>query len=359
MEGNVTIGAAFVTGSTGLLGNNLVRELVAAGTPVRALARSREKATRQFGDLNAVEIVEGDMTNVTGFADALGGVDVLFHTAAFFRDNYTGGSHWEELHKVNVEGTRAVLQAAYDRGIRRVVYTSSIAVLDGPKGAHVNETMLRDEANADDYYRSKILAEREVIAFLQSHPDMHATIVLPGWMHGPGDAGPTSAGQFTLDFVRRRLAGIIPATFSVVDARDVAAAMISAAERGRRGERYLAAGRYMTMAEIVKVYERVSGVKAPTRKVPLFLLWPMAAASEAFARVSGRKVLLSLASVRLILREGERTRFDHSKSERELGLIFRPVEQTLRDEIDWYRVHGWLPAAQKPHRPTGFAASAA
>jgi dihydroflavonol-4-reductase len=96
--------------------------------------------------------------------------------------------------------------------------------------------MLRSENNADDYYRSKILSDREVLGFLERHPDMWAAMVLPGWMHGPGDAGPTSAGQTTLDFVKGNLPGVIPASFSLVDARDVAQAMMLAAEKGRRGD---------------------------------------------------------------------------------------------------------------------------
>jgi dihydroflavonol-4-reductase len=110
--------------------------------------------------------------------------------------------------------------------------------------------MLRPEAAADDYYRSKILADREVLRFLDDQPDFWAALVLPGWMHGPGDQGPTSAGQMVVDFMHRRLPGIPPGGFSVVDARDVAAAMIAAAERGVRGRRYLAAGRPVEMAEL-------------------------------------------------------------------------------------------------------------
>src|SRR5215510_14599651 len=90
---------AFVTGATGLLSNNLVRLLIAKAVKVRALARSVEKARRQFGDL-PVEIVQGDMDNVQGFARALAGVDAVFHAAAFFRDSYKGGSHWDELYRV-------------------------------------------------------------------------------------------------------------------------------------------------------------------------------------------------------------------------------------------------------------------
>jgi dihydroflavonol-4-reductase len=343
---------AFVTGATGLLGNNLVRALAARGVKVKALARSREKAAQQLAGLPNVTAIHGDMQEVAGFAEELKGCDVLFHTAAYFRDSYTGGKHTNALHAVNVEGGRNLIRAAYDAGIRRMVHTSSIALLDGKPGEILDETNLRDRDHADDYYRSKIDADAEVLRFMAEHADMHVSLIMPGWMHGPGDIGPTSAGQVTLDYVNGRIPGIIPGTVSLVDARDVAETAIAAAERGRRGERYLAAGRHMTMPEVLAAYEKVTGVPAPRRRIPTALLFATAAVSEAKAWLTGKPVLLSLATVRLMMREAERTRFDHSKSERELGLTFRPVERTLADEVQWYRDNGWLKPAS---RAGGFA----
>ncbi|EIZ79446.1 NAD-dependent epimerase/dehydratase [Novosphingobium sp. Rr 2-17] len=333
---------AFVTGATGLLGNNLVRELIADGWRVRALARSPEKAAKQFAGLD-LEIVTGDMLDIPGFANALLGVDVVFHTAAYFRDSYKGGRHWDALYAANVEGTRALLDHAWSAGVRRVVHTSSIAVLRGIPGQIIDETMLRDERDADDYYRSKILADRAVLSFLDSHPDFWAVMVLPGWMHGPGDIGPTSAGQTVLDVAFERLPGVPPGSFSVVDARDVAKAMILANKRGRRGERYLAAGRHMTMGDLLPLIAQAVGVGAPTRRIPLFLLYLIGAGNELYARITGRPVLLSWAMARTVATENDRSRYDPARSKRELGLEFRPVTETLRDEVDWFRRHGVLP----------------
>jgi dihydroflavonol-4-reductase len=288
-------------------------------------------------------MVEGNMSDVARFAGSLEGVDIVFHTAAHFRDSYKGGKHWDELYRTNVRGTADLISAAYRAGIRRFVHTSSIAVLDGPPGTQIDETMLRQESHADDYYRSKILSDKEVLGFLDTHPDMWTAMVLPGWMHGPGDIGPTSAGQTTLDFLKGKLPGVIPASFSLVDARDVTQALILAAEKGRRGDRYLAAGRNKTMADLFAALESVSGVKAPTRRIPIFMLYLLAVLQESWARLTKRPVLLSWAGVRLLTRERGRTQFNHEKSERELGLRFRPVEETLRDEIAWYRSNGWLP----------------
>lgn len=333
---------ALVTGATGLLGNNLVRELVAEGWRVRALVRSPEKATRQFAGMD-LEIVSGDLLDVPGFADALRGVDAVFHTAAYFRDSYKGGRHWDALYAANVEGTGVLLEHAYRAGVRRFVHTSSVAVLRGARGQTIDESMLRDERDADDYYRSKILSDRVVLGFLDQHPDFWAALVLPGWMHGPGDIGPTSAGQTVLDVALQRLPGVPPGSFSVVDARDVARAMIRANRQGRRGERYLAAGRHMTMAELLPLIADATAAKVPTRRIPLIALHLIGAGYELYARMTGKPVLLSWAMARTVAAENDRSRYDPAKSERELGLEFRPVAETLRDEVAWFRAHGLLP----------------
>lgn len=342
---------AFVTGATGLLGNNLVRLLSQRGFRVKALARSQAKADRQLAGIGGVEIVIGDINDVSSFADHLGGSDILFHTAAHFRDSYKGGNHWAALYKINVEGTRELLKAAYAQGVRRMVHTSSIAVLDGPRGAVMDETMLRQLPEKDPYYRSKVMSDNEVLAFLNDHHDFHATFVLPGWMHGPGDIGPTQAGQTVTDFALGRLPGIVPATFAFVDARDVALAHIAAAEKGRRGERYLAAGRHMTIEQLFKMLERVTNIKGPTRKLPALLLYAIAAVSEVAARATGKPALLSWATVRVMMQERDRSRFNHAKSTAELGISFRPVEETLIDEIAWFRANGVLPVAMSHTAP--------
>jgi len=336
----------FVTGATGLLGSNLTRLLVERGFHVVVLARSADKARAQLEGL-PVKIVIGDMANPASFAHGLRGVDAVFHTAAFFRDNYKGGSHARELHRINVAGTAELLRVAYAAGVRKFIHTSSIAVLNGPRDSAIDETMTRRLEDADDYYRSKILADREVQRFLADHHDFWAALVLPGWMHGPGDSGPTSAGQTVLDFASGKIPGVVPSSVSIVDVRDVAETAVAVLERGKRGERYLAAGRHMTMAELLFALERVTGMKAPRRRVPMPLLYVMAGISETWARLTRRPVLLSLATTRLMAQERGRTHFDHTKRERELGLGFRPIEDTLRDEVDWYRAHGWLANAAR------------
>jgi nucleoside-diphosphate-sugar epimerase len=234
--------------------------------------------------------------------------------------------------------------------VRRVVHTSSIAVL-APRPGHllINETMRRDaELESDAYYRSKILADQEVDAALERHPDLHASLVLPGFMNGPGDSGPTTAGQLVLDFLHGRLPGVINTRFAYVDARDVAAALVVAAEKGLRGERYLAAGRDLHVGEALAVLSSVTGLPAPKRQVPDVLLGTLALLNETWARLSGRPVLVSWQGFRTLRRERTNTAFDSSKAVRLLGIRFRPLEETFTDAVEWFSTNGYVDRARLP-----------
>jgi dihydroflavonol-4-reductase len=200
------IKSAVVTGATGLLGNNLVRLLVSRGVRVKALVRSREKAEKQLAGL-PVEIVVGEMTNVGGFAKELDGVDVIFHTAAYFGDNYKGGKHWKQLFAGNVLGTAHLFAEAYKAGVRRIVHTSSVAVLSGAPDQVIDETMRRNPEEADDYYRSKILADRKVAAIschARGHVGLHGSTRLDGWARrrGPDLFGAADSGFFASQAAR-------------------------------------------------------------------------------------------------------------------------------------------------------------
>lgn len=330
---------AFVTGSTGLLGSNLVRLLLAEGWQVKALARRADKLQLQFADLppQRLEPVIGDLLTPATYAGHLRGVDVVFHTAAYFRESYQGGDHEQALMRVNVDGTRQLLLAAGTAGVPRFVHASSIATLRNDNAVTLQEDDLAAPEDAiDAYYLSKILSDRVVAQFAQCNPSMRICTVIPGWMHGPGDEGPTSAGQFIRDFMLRRLPGVVDASFSVVDARDVARVMLAASEQGIAGRRYLAAGRAMHMQDLLQATERVSGIPAPQRRLPRALLTAIAVVQEAYARLSGRPVLVSLATVRNIRRDRLR-RFSDQRIREELGITFRPLEDTLRDSLAWHR----------------------
>jgi len=242
----------FVTGATGLLGSNLVRALRAEGHSVRALVRSKEKAQRQLGD-SGVELVVGDMENVPGFGGALEGVDVLFHTAAYFREYYGAGNHWPKLEAINVRGTLALAEAARAHRVRRMIDTSSSGTIglkpDGSPGDE--DTPPAPVAKGNLYFKSKVLVAGQLQA-LAARTGLDVVQILPGWMFGPGDAAPTASGRLVLDFLAGKLPAVPPGGTSAVDARDVAIGMIRAAERGRAGEKYILGGDFVTLADVIR-----------------------------------------------------------------------------------------------------------
>jgi dihydroflavonol-4-reductase len=341
----------FVTGATGLLGSNLVRALRAEGHSARALVRSKEKGQRQLGDTGA-ELVVGDMENVPGFAGALDGVDVVFHTAAYFREYYGSGNHWPKLEAINVRGTLALAEAARAQGVKRLMDTSSSGTIglkpDGSPGDE--ETPPAPLAKGNLYFKSKVLAAAQLQA-LAARTGLDVVQILPGWMFGPGDAAPTGSGQLVLDFLAGKLPAIPPGGTSAVDARDVAVGMIRAAERGRAGEKYILGGDFVTLADVIRMLEKVTGWPGPRSRIPYPVAFVYAAVSEFWAKLTGGETLVTREAVRMMQ---ARLAVTSAKAEQELGWKHRPLRETLADEVAWYRSQGL--AAEPVARATAVTA---
>lgn len=336
---------AFVTGSTGLLGSNLVHALVEAGYQVKALARSREKAAKILAGTGA-EIVIGDMENVEAFVPALDGCDVLFHTAAYFREYFGPGDHWGTLKRINVDGTIKLLTEAEKRGLKKAIYVSSSGVLGQRKnGAPADESTGPDaNAMANLYFRSKVVAEEAVADFLKTQR-LPVVMILPTAMFGPRDAAPTGAGQIVLDFMAGKMPAIPPGGFSVVDVRDVTAAMVKAVEKGKSGERYIIGGDYYSFGDIFRLLSQITGVPAPARHLPYAAALAYAWLSERQAQLTGKRPTASVNAIRGLRARRE---VNMAKARRELGVTLRPFEQTLRDEVDWFRQNGYIASETRP-----------
>lgn len=162
---------------------------------------------------------------------------------------------------------------------------------------------------------------------------MLVVLILPAAMFGPGDSGPTSTGLLVQQFLERKIPGIIDGGLSIVDARDVAQAMITSVTQGKSGERYIVGGSYFSMAEILKTLERVSGVPAPTRSIPYVPMLVFAWLLQTISQITHRQTLITLDSARAT---HLKRRVSSAKAIRELSCTFRPFEETLRDEIAWY-----------------------
>jgi dihydroflavonol-4-reductase len=350
MGAEVMVMKALVTGATGLLGSNLVRALRAEGHSVRALVRSKEKARRQLADSGA-ELVVGDMEDVPGFAGALAGVDVAFHTAAYFREYYGPGDHRPKLEAINVRGTLALAEAARAHGVKRLIETSSSGTIGlKPDGSPGDEaTPPAPLAKRNLYFNSKVLAAAKLHE-LAVRTGLEVVHILPGWIFGPGDAAPTASGQLVLDFLAGKLPAIPPGGTSAVDARDVAVGMIRAAERGRPGEKYILGGDFVTLADVIRTLEQVAGRPGPRARIPYPVAFVYAALSQTWAKLTGGETLVTLEGVRMMQ---ARLAVTSAKAERELGWKHRPLRETLADEVAWYRSR--QPVAELAARATATA----
>jgi dihydroflavonol-4-reductase len=330
---------AFVTGATGLLGNNLVRALLGDGHTVRALVRSETKSKQLLGDVG-LELVLGDMEDVPGFAGALEGCDVVFHTAAYFREYYGAGDHWGKLEAINVHGTLALAEAAHARGVRRLVHTSSSGTIglrvDGSPGDE--DTPPAPIASTNLYLKSKVLANQR-LRELGARVGLDVVQVLPGWMFGPWDAAPTASGRLVLDFLAGTLPAIPPGGMNAVDARDVAAGMIRAALHGRPGNNYILGGPFTTIENVAATLAQVTGLPAPRVRIPYPIAWAYATLAQAWARITGGQTLVTVAAVQMM---HARLRVSSNKALRELRWRYRPLSETLRDEVAWYRSQGMI-----------------
>jgi dihydroflavonol-4-reductase len=338
----------FVTGATGLLGNNLVRQLLAAGHRVRALVRSEEKARRMLGDLD-IEVIAGDMEKVDAFAAALDGCDAVIHTAAYFREYYQPGDHAAHLERINVRSTLELMAQADARRVGTFIHTSSSGAVgmkaDGSPGDE--DTPPSPEQLENGYFRSKVVGDQEIRSWTPAN-GMKVVEILPGWMWGPGDAGPTAAGQLVLDFTAKKIPIVPEGGTSTVDARDVAAAMITCLDRAHHGDRFIVAGEFRALEDIMTDLASLTGVRGPTMRLPHALVMTFAFFEELRAKLTGGRQLVSRDAIRLLR---WRHTVSSARATRKLGVTFRPFADTARDVVAWYAAHP-QPAAMRCSGPS-------
>jgi len=328
-----------VTGATGLLGGHVVRQLLDGGSAVTAVVRDPERARALLPGHDRLTVLQGDIRDPGALAPSLPGHTAVIHTAAYFREYYAPGGHDPALlTATNVDAVTGLLDAAAAAGVPVVVHTSSIGTLGTrPDGRPSDEDTPEGRGTrANGYYVSKLRSEEAVRAF-GAERGVRVPIVLPGWMWGPGDAGPTSAGRLFASVAEGRLGGVPRAGNHVVDARDVADACVRAAAKGEHARRYIVAGDWVPLPEVCRIAARALGV-APPREVPARLALLMAALLETGGRLRGGTPTATREGVRALL-EGDRRRVTSARAERELGVEFRPLERTLRDQADWHRTH--------------------
>ena len=321
-----------VTGASGHVGANLVRALMAGGREVRALVRDDRRAL----DGLDLQTVRADILDRPSLDRALRGARSVYHLAA----HISLSSEDDDLtYRVNVEGTRNVIDSCLRCGVRKLVYFGSIHSLDPiPKREYIDETRsLVVTGRGMAYDKSKAVAEKEVLAAQASGLD--AVVVTPTAIVGPNDFKPSFAGRTLVSLLQGKRRVIVQGGFDWVDVRDVVQGAIAAEKSGRSGERYILSGRWLGLRDMCRVVDEVAGYRIIRLVVPMMIarvLLPFGAVAGSGAKKSAvftRGSLYVLRHYRYI---------SYEKAASELGYGPRPFEQTMTDTINWFVENGYL-----------------
>jgi dihydroflavonol-4-reductase len=326
----------FVTGATGFVGHHVARELAAQGADLRLLVRRSSNLANLEGI--AGETYVGDLSDPDSMKLALEGCDALMHVAADYR-------LWipdpKAMYRANVDGTRELLRLARQAGIRRVVYTSSVATMGfRSDGLIVNEdTPVSLEKMVGHYKRSKFLAELEAIAAAKA--GQQVIILNPTTPIGSHDSKPTPTGRIFVDFLNRKFPAYVDTGLNLVDVEEVARTHAAALETGTPGRRYILGGENLTLKQILDKMSAITGIASPTVKIPFAI-----AATYAFfeENITGRLLSKEPRATLEEVRMGRKKMYASSaRAQQELGFRVAPVYPAMRFAIEWFRAHGYAP----------------
>lgn len=321
-----------VTGASGFVGAAVVRRLVDAERPVRALVRSGSDRTNLDGI--DVEVATGDLTDTASLEKAVRGCGGVYHVAADYRLWVRDA---DAMLAANVDGTRALMRAALAAGVDRIVYTSSVATLGICRGAPADEeTPVVFTDMIGIYKQSKFLAEAEVRRMI-AEDGLPAVIVNPSTPIGPRDIKPTPTGRLIVEAASGRMPAYVETGLNVVHVEDVAVGHLLAYDRGVVGERYILGGEDMTLSAILTEIATLTGRRPPKVKLPHGAVLPLAYAAEAWCRLRGGEPFATVDGVRMSRKQ---MFFSSGKAEAQLGYRARPGRDALRDAVAYFRARG-------------------
>ena len=329
---------AFVTGGTGFIGRHLVRLLLSSGWRVRALVLDSERTRLPIAP--NLEPIVGDVTKPETLRGAMNGTDVVFHVAALV-DAWVRDPR--DYVRVNVEGTRHVADEALRASVPRFVFTSSLSGIGVTQGAVMREDSPPGKTFGP-YEESKAEAERLVAKAVQER-GLPAITIIPSIVIGPGDMRNT--GKFLLAYVN----GEFPGTFAetsvlpVVDVADVARAHLLAYYRGRVGERYIVSGQNVAWGELLRIASAASGTPMPSRHLGGRAVWLASRTGELLSRITRAPPRLPPWLADFLLAGAS---MENGKSVRDLGMTYRPIAESIRESIGWFRDEGLFAGASMP-----------
>ena len=324
-----------VTGATGFVGSAVARRLAARGHALRLLTRASSDRSNLAG-LDA-EVVVGDLTDPASLDRAAAGFRYVVHVAADYRI-------WvpvpDDMLRANVDGALAMVRAAANAGVERIVHCSSVAALGliGDGSVSDETTPARESDFIGVYKRSKFLAERAVLELAQ-RDNLPVVVVNPAAPVGPRDIKPTPTGKMILDAAAGRVPAYIDTGLNIVHVDDVAEGHVLALERGRIGERYILGGENMLLKDVLALVATVAGRRPPSIRLPEGVVWPAAYLMEQFARLTGIPPLMTRDHLKMARKK---MFYSSAKAMAELGYSPRPVRQAVEDAVAWFRANGML-----------------
>ncbi len=322
-----------VTGAAGFLGSHVTRQLVARGESVRVLMRPSSN-NRAISDL-PLEYVTGDLRDAASLERAMNRVKHVFHVAADYR---LWAKNPKDIYDSNVGGTKNVLAAAKKAGIEQLIYTSTVATIAVERPGLPNEsTEAKLEEMIGHYKRSKWMAEQEVLR--EARSGFPAIVAMPTTPVGPWDWKPTPTGKIILDFLNGKMPGYVETGLNFVGVEECAAGHLLVSARGKIGERYLLGAENLTLKELLDTLAKITGLAAPSMKIPHRVALGVAYVESAFSRLIGKEPQIPVEGVKI----AQHTMFvDCSRAQREVGFQPGPVAAALERAVRWYQANGYV-----------------
>jgi len=321
-----------VTGGTGFVGNNVVKALVSAGETVRALVRSKEKADKALKGLN-VELFFGDVRDmdvITKLFDGLNNREIVFiHTAS---EVLIGGNsrQYKMMDDMNYNGVKNIIEACLARKARLVYVSSVHAITEPPKRRLTTEIEHFDPRSViGRYAKSKARASALVIDAIKNQ-GLDAVMVHPSGITGPNDYSDTYLTQMVIDYMENRIPAAVNGGYDFVDVRDVANGILKAAEKGKKGDRFLLTNKYYSIMEMLAMLHEITGRKKIKSRLPMWLAYFSLPFLSAFFTMSGKRPLYTAYSLYTL---NSNSNFSHEKATRELGFSPRGLYESLVDTV--------------------------
>jgi dihydroflavonol-4-reductase len=320
-----------VTGASGHVGANLCRSLIAEGHQVKALVHKHSDSLKGLD----LEIIHGRVNDQESLRKLCKGTDIVFHLAALISID----GQKEKLFKINVEGTKNLINVIRENGVKRLVHFSSIHALEHfPYDEPMDEMRPLVTESKMWYELTKAKADKMVLDATSNGLD--AVVINPTAIVGPFDFKPSLVGTVLIRLYNNSLPALVEGGYNWVDVRDIVQGAIHAMDKGRKGERYILAGKWVSVKDLALIVEKVTGKKVVKFTLPTFVAKVGVPFIKIYAGITRQEPLYTFDSLRT-LREVN-TKISYQKAENELGYHSRDIELTVRDSINWFKENGYL-----------------